>query len=118
MFDSVLNTIQDILSDVFLTRDVLRAVIAVAVAVIAGMTLKELKLGKLVNQTLIALGVFALLLAIRNLFNSSSDLAGWLSRSINGLLNTSVGVLLVYFLAFLIVITLTFLLKQGIDRKK
>ncbi len=109
MLTEFIATLLGILDDVFLPNDVFRAVSAVVVAVVAGMVLKEYKLGKVVNMILVCLMIFGLLLALRNFivnYDSDFDLfLPWLDASLNQVLNLRVGILLVYFVAFGLVIS-------------
>ncbi|MGF1454599.1 MAG: hypothetical protein ACFB6R_04400 [Alphaproteobacteria bacterium] len=112
MLTEFLSTLLGILEEVFLPNDVFRAVCAVVVAVVAGMILKEFKLGKVVNLILICLVIFGALLAARDFatnYNPSfNSFVPWIDSNLNKVLNLRVGVLLVYFIAFGIVIAAAF----------
>ncbi len=125
MFQQVVGTLFDILNDVFLNRDVFRAVAAVVIAVVAGMVLSELKPAKLVRMVVICLALFALVLGLQDLLNDvtrnnrgADAFLPWLDESANALLNLRLGVILVYFVAFAVVVSVAHWVGTLIKGKK
>ncbi len=118
MLTEFINTLMAILSDVFLPNDVFRAVVAVVVALVAGMVMKEYKLGKVVNTVLAALAIFGFILAIRNFVSffggNVTAIGPWLDSTLNAFLNLQLGVILVYFIAFFFVVSVAYAIRKGL----
>lgn len=115
MFSDILNTLQSYIDRVFF-GDVTTSVIAAVIAIIAGMLLKKYEFSQVIARTLTALAVFALVLAIFDLFRGSFDFAGWVGTSLNQFLALELGLILVYFVAFFIVISLAQLIRSMFDK--
>ncbi len=123
MLQSILNDVTGVLSATFLTGDWIALAIA-SVSVLAAALLMQ-RGGQIASMTLLALFLFALGGYVRGFLRgpapaepsgAASRLSSQFESSLSQFMNMQTGVLLAYFLAFMVLILVLFGLKSLLSR--
>lgn len=116
MLDQIANDTMDIINSVFLSGDVITAVIAVVVAVIFAFLMSSYS--SVVGTTIGALIVFVIAQYARTVVQGGEGVT-WestLESYWRSFMDLSMGTFLVYFIAFLVVISIFYAIRQAISR--
>jgi hypothetical protein len=116
MLEKIATDVWSNVEAVFLSGDYVSIGIAVVVALIATFAMSSFS--QIINTTFGALVGFGLAQVVRNVVEAGSDTSteSAIANSWDAFMAVSMGVLLVYFIAFFVVITIFFIIKSAIQR--